>query len=127
RARRDPGPAGRGDPRDDDAGSVRFLAVFRRDAGPDRRGQGDRGADRVHRRRWLRGLHRERRWRTSVGRAPRRGPRAGAQAYRPRRGCIALAYVPTALWKVGAVLAVRIRGKDVPATVVKTPFYRRPE
>jgi len=40
---------------------------------------------------------------------------------------IALAYVPTALSKVGAVLAVRIRGKDVPATVVKTPFYRRPE
>ena len=40
---------------------------------------------------------------------------------------IALAYVPTALSKVGAVLAVRIRGKDVPATVVKTPFYRTPE
>jgi aminomethyltransferase len=40
---------------------------------------------------------------------------------------IALAYVPTALSKVGTSLAVRIRGKDVPATVVKTPFYRRPE
>jgi aminomethyltransferase len=40
---------------------------------------------------------------------------------------IALAYVPTPLSKVGTVLAVRIRGKDVPATVVKTPFYRRPE
>jgi len=38
---------------------------------------------------------------------------------------IALAYVPTALSKVGTVLAVRIRGKDVPATVVRTPFYRR--
>ena len=38
---------------------------------------------------------------------------------------IALAYVPTALSKVGTDLAVRIRGKDVPATVVKTPFYRR--
>ena len=38
---------------------------------------------------------------------------------------IALAYVPTALSKVGTTLAVRIRGKDVPATVVKTPFYRR--
>jgi aminomethyltransferase len=38
---------------------------------------------------------------------------------------IALAYVPTPLSKVGTVLAVRIRGKDVPATVVKTPFYRR--
>ncbi|TMC78449.1 MAG: glycine cleavage system aminomethyltransferase GcvT [Chloroflexi bacterium] len=40
---------------------------------------------------------------------------------------IALAYVPTPLSKVGTTLAVRIRGKDVPATVVKTPFYRRPE
>jgi aminomethyltransferase len=38
---------------------------------------------------------------------------------------IALAYVPTDLSKVGTVLAVRIREKDVPATVVKTPFYRR--
>jgi aminomethyltransferase len=38
---------------------------------------------------------------------------------------IALAYVPTPLSKVGTVLAVRIRGKDVPATVVKTPFYSR--
>ncbi|OLC19877.1 MAG: hypothetical protein AUH33_04965 [Chloroflexi bacterium 13_1_40CM_68_21] len=40
---------------------------------------------------------------------------------------IALAYVPTALSKVGTALAVRIRGRDVPATVVKTPFFRRPE
>lgn len=40
---------------------------------------------------------------------------------------IALAYVSTPLSKVGTVLAIRIRGKDVPATVVKTPFYRRPE
>jgi aminomethyltransferase len=40
---------------------------------------------------------------------------------------IALAYVPTPLAKVGTELAVRIRGKDVTATVVKTPFYRRPE
>jgi aminomethyltransferase len=38
---------------------------------------------------------------------------------------IALAYVPTPLAKVGTTLGVRIRGKDVPATVVKTPFYRR--
>jgi aminomethyltransferase len=38
---------------------------------------------------------------------------------------IALAYVPTPLSKVGTPLGVRIRGKDVPATVVKTPFYRR--
>jgi aminomethyltransferase len=40
---------------------------------------------------------------------------------------IALAYVPTELSKVGTALAVRIREKDVPATVVKTPFYRRPQ
>ncbi len=39
---------------------------------------------------------------------------------------IALAYVPVALAKVGTRLAVRIRGSDVPATVVKTPFYKRP-
>jgi aminomethyltransferase len=38
---------------------------------------------------------------------------------------IALAYVPTALAKTGTELAVRIRDKDVPATVVKTPFYKR--
>jgi aminomethyltransferase len=38
---------------------------------------------------------------------------------------IALAYVLTELSKVGTALAVRIRDKDVPATVVKTPFYRR--
>jgi aminomethyltransferase len=38
---------------------------------------------------------------------------------------IALAYVPTELSKVGTALAVRIREKDVPATVVKTPFYKR--
>jgi aminomethyltransferase len=38
---------------------------------------------------------------------------------------IALAYVPTELSKVGTDLAVRIREKDVPAKVVKTPFYKR--
>jgi aminomethyltransferase len=38
---------------------------------------------------------------------------------------IALAYVPTELSKIGTELGVRIRDKDVPATVVKTPFYRR--
>ena len=38
---------------------------------------------------------------------------------------IALAYVPTELSKVGTELAVRIRERDVPAKVVKTPFYRR--
>lgn len=38
---------------------------------------------------------------------------------------IALAYVPAALAKVGTALAVRIRDRDVAATVVKTPFYKR--
>jgi aminomethyltransferase len=38
---------------------------------------------------------------------------------------IALAYLPTALAKIGSEVGVRIRDKDVPATVVKTPFYRR--
>ena len=38
---------------------------------------------------------------------------------------IALAYVPADLAKVGTALAVRIRDKDVPAKVVKTPFYKR--
>ena len=38
---------------------------------------------------------------------------------------IALAYVPVALAKVGTELAVRIRDRDVPARVVKTPFYSR--
>jgi aminomethyltransferase len=37
---------------------------------------------------------------------------------------IALAYVPVALAKVGTELAVRIRERDVPARVVKTPFYK---
>ena len=38
---------------------------------------------------------------------------------------IALAYVPVALAKIGTELAVRIRDRDVPARVVKTPFYKR--
>jgi aminomethyltransferase len=38
---------------------------------------------------------------------------------------IALAYVPVPLAKVGTALAVRIRDRDVPARVVKTPFYLR--
>jgi aminomethyltransferase len=37
---------------------------------------------------------------------------------------IALAYVPTALSKLGQTLEVEIRGKTYPATVVKKPFYR---
>jgi glycine cleavage system T protein (aminomethyltransferase) len=40
---------------------------------------------------------------------------------------IALAYVPVALAKAGTDLAVRIRDRDVPARVVKTPFYSRKE
>ncbi|HVR88068.1 MAG TPA: glycine cleavage system aminomethyltransferase GcvT [Candidatus Limnocylindria bacterium] len=38
---------------------------------------------------------------------------------------IALAYVPVDLAKIGTELAVRIRDRDIPARVVKTPFYRR--
>jgi aminomethyltransferase len=39
---------------------------------------------------------------------------------------IALAYVPAAAAKLGTKLAVEIRGKAEPATVVRRPFYRRP-
>lgn len=39
---------------------------------------------------------------------------------------IAMAYVPPSLAAVGTELAVSIRGSDVPARVVKRPFYRRP-
>ena len=38
---------------------------------------------------------------------------------------IALAYVPVALAKAGTALSVRIREHDVPATVIKLPFYSR--
>jgi aminomethyltransferase len=38
---------------------------------------------------------------------------------------IALAYLPTALAKVGQSVEVEIRGKTHPALVVKKPFYRR--
>ena len=38
---------------------------------------------------------------------------------------IALAYVRPDLAATGSVLGVRIRGKDVPATVVRTPWYKR--
>ncbi|MGH2378283.1 MAG: glycine cleavage system aminomethyltransferase GcvT [Candidatus Limnocylindria bacterium] len=37
---------------------------------------------------------------------------------------IALAYVPVALTKAGTAVAVRIRDRDVPATVVRTAFYK---
>ena len=45
------------------------------------------------------------------------GPTVGAN--------IALAYVPTARAAIGTALAVRIRERDVPARVVRTPWYRR--
>jgi len=38
---------------------------------------------------------------------------------------IALAYVDSAIAKVGTTLAVEIRGKQYPAQVVKKPFYKR--
>ncbi|MEO0376836.1 MAG: glycine cleavage T C-terminal barrel domain-containing protein, partial [Cyanobacteria bacterium P01_A01_bin.17] len=38
---------------------------------------------------------------------------------------IALAYLPPNLAKTGQSVAVEIRGKQCPATVVKRPFYRR--
>ncbi|TGG87759.1 MAG: glycine cleavage system aminomethyltransferase GcvT [Aphanocapsa feldmannii 277cV] len=38
---------------------------------------------------------------------------------------IGLAYVPTALARPGTTLAVQIRGKALPARVVRRPFYRR--
>lgn len=38
---------------------------------------------------------------------------------------VALAYVPTALSKVGQLVSIGIRGKEYPATVVKRPFYKR--
>jgi aminomethyltransferase len=38
---------------------------------------------------------------------------------------VGLGYVPTASATPGSVLAIEIRGKIVPATVVKPPFYKR--
>jgi aminomethyltransferase len=40
---------------------------------------------------------------------------------------IALAYVPPVLSEVGTAVKVEIRGQGVGATVVPTPFYRRPK
>jgi aminomethyltransferase len=37
---------------------------------------------------------------------------------------IGTAYVPTASATPGSALEIEIRGKRVPATVVKTPFYK---
>jgi len=39
---------------------------------------------------------------------------------------IALGYVPPALAKIGTLLHIQIRTKEVPAQVVKRPFYRSP-
>jgi aminomethyltransferase len=39
---------------------------------------------------------------------------------------IGLAYLPTEHAKIGAELAVGIRGRRVRARVVPTPFYKRP-
>jgi aminomethyltransferase len=38
---------------------------------------------------------------------------------------IGLGYVPKALGKVGSTLGIEIRGKQVGAVVVTTPFYKR--
>jgi aminomethyltransferase len=38
---------------------------------------------------------------------------------------IGLAYVPPALSAIGTKLSIDVRGKRVPAVVVKTPFYKR--
>jgi aminomethyltransferase len=35
-----------------------------------------------------------------------------------------LAYVPTSATKLGTELAVQIRGRSVPAVVMKRPFYQ---
>jgi len=40
---------------------------------------------------------------------------------------IALAYVPPELGNIGSTLKVEIRGQEVAAKVVPTPFYRRPK
>jgi aminomethyltransferase len=39
---------------------------------------------------------------------------------------LGLAYVPPAATALGTRLLVDVRGKDVPAVVVPTPFYKRP-
>ncbi len=50
---------------------------------------------------------------------------SGALSVQSNKG-IALAYVPIELSILGTHLEVDIRGKTVPATVVKRPFYHRP-
>jgi aminomethyltransferase len=39
---------------------------------------------------------------------------------------VGLAYVPWEQRRIGTELAVELRGRRVPATIVETPFYRRP-
>jgi aminomethyltransferase len=36
-----------------------------------------------------------------------------------------MGYVPAELSKIGSMFDVEIRGRNIPATVVKPPFYRR--
>ena len=43
----------------------------------------------------------------------------------PLEEAIALAYVPLEASRLGTELAVRIRGRNEPAMVVRRPFYRR--
>ena len=40
---------------------------------------------------------------------------------------IGLGYVPSALSTIGTLITIDIRGKAVPAQVVKTPFYQKPK
>jgi aminomethyltransferase len=40
---------------------------------------------------------------------------------------IGLGYVPSALSAIGTRITIDIRGKAVPAQIVKTPFYRKPK
>lgn len=48
-------------------------------------------------------------------------------SWSPTLNCaIALAYIPAHLANIGQEIAVEIRGKFYPATVVKKPFYRSP-
>jgi len=40
---------------------------------------------------------------------------------------IGMGYLPRALAKTGTVLAVDVRGRPLPVTVVPRPFYRSPD
>ena len=59
--------------------------------------------------------------------APTSGPvgRITSSSWSPSlKETIALAYVPTSATKLGTELAVQIRGRSVPAVVMKRPFYQ---